>query len=95
MILFKRSYKFGSLSTFLLIAFIYSSILQSFPTDYVFQFYDNLVKTGTYFLTLDQANQAGVMYHSKSNVLGFELKAYKSYVYTGFTLRYTAVGELK
>ena len=80
---------------FLLIAFMLSSILQPFPSDYVFQFYDNLVKTGTYFLTLDRADQAGIMYHSKSNVLGFELKAYKSYDYTGLTLRYLAVGELK
>ena len=83
------------LKNLLLIAFMLWRILQSFPSGYVFQFYDNLVKTGTYFLTLDQANQAGIMYHSKSNILGFELRAYKSYVYTGLTLRYTAVGELK
>ena len=72
-----------------------SSYLQPFPSDYVFQFYDNLAKTGTQFLTLDQADQAGIMYHSKSNILGFELKAYKSFIYTGLTLQYIAVGELK
>ena len=60
-----------------------------------FQFYDSLAKTGTYFLTLDQANQAGIMYHSKSNFLGFELGASKYYGYTGLTLRYMAVGKLK
>ena len=95
MILLKRFYKFGSLVMFLFIAFVLSSISQSFPFDYIFQFYDSLVKTGTQFFTLDQANQAGIMYHSISNLFGFELKAHKSLVYTGLKLRYTAVGELK
>ena len=58
-----------------------------------FQFYDNLVETGRRFLTLNQPSQAGIMYHSKSNLLGFRLRAYKPYVYTGFKLRYLAVGK--
>ena len=61
--------------------------------DLVLQFYDNLVKTGSAFLTLNQANQANITYHSKSHLLGFELKAYKPYVYTGFSMGYLAVGE--
>ena len=60
-----------------------------------FQFYDNLVETGTPFLYLNHPRQAGIMYHSKSNLLGFKLHAYKSYVYTGFKLRYLAVGKRK
>ena len=34
------------------------------------------------------------MYHSSSNLLGIKLKAYKPYIYTGFKMRYMAVGEL-
>jgi len=45
------------------------------------------------FLTLNQANQAGVMFHSESNLLGFSLQAYKEFEYTGFSMRYLAVGK--
>ena len=96
-ILFKRFCRFGSLITlfFTCIRLCSTCILKPFPSNYVFQFYDNLVKTGTKFLILDQADQAGIMYHSKSNLLGIEVKAYRSYSYTGLTLRYVALGELK
>jgi len=33
------------------------------------------------------------MYHSKSNLLGFSLRAYKEFDYTGFLMRYLAVGK--
>ena len=69
------------------------TFLIAYGYNFCFQFYNNLVETGTRFLTLDQSNQAGIMYHSKSNLLGFRLRAYKPYVYTGFTMRYLAVGE--
>jgi len=49
--------------------------------------------TGTGFMTLNQANQAGAMFHSKSNLLGFSLRAYKEFDYTGFSMRYLAVGK--
>ena len=51
------------------------------------------MQIGSRFLTLDQSNQAGVMYHSLSNLLGFRLRAYQPYVYTGFIMRYLAVGK--
>ena len=58
------------------------------------QFYDNLVEVGTRFLTLDEQSQAGIMYHSLSNILGIKLRAHRPYGYTGFIMRYVATGWL-
>ena len=69
--------------------------LSHFDSNYLLQFYDSLVKTGSAFLTLYQANQVHTTYHSESHILGFELKASKYYVYTGFSMSYLAVGKCR
>ena len=74
----------------------YSSLpflLSYLGIDFDLQFYDSLVKTRSAIVVLNQANQAHITYHSKSHVLGFELKASKSYDYTGFSMGYLAVGK--
>ena len=42
---------------------------------------------------LDEPGQANEIFYSKSNSMFIKLRAYKPYVYTGFSMSYKAVGK--